>query len=239
MGRFGEVNSNAEYALKNNLSAIVAPTVNDDALAGYETGSLWVDKTGDAAYVCVDATAGAAIWTSTTLPVSNSYGLYSQTSNSVRIQGITNNGGTMFGAGQGSLSVPANLFNVGDAFKLDGSGHLTMPAPTSSNELKIEIKFNGVIELTIDMDMPVVTDLHWFMEVNFAIRSIGATGSVMTSIRFFHEEDSADKLNGHSVTQLSTLDTTIVNTLDIIATWGTANDNREIYSEVMNLHKIY
>jgi hypothetical protein len=239
MGRFGDVNSNAEYALNNNLSAIVAPTVNDDALAGYEPGSLWVDKTGDAAYVCVDATAGAAIWTSATLPVSNAYGLYSQTANSVRVQGTTNNGGTLFGSGVGSLSVPANFFKVGDSFKLDGEGHLTHPAPAASNELKIEVKFNGVVELTIDIDMPIITDLHWNMELNFTVRSIGATGSVMTGMKFLHEEDAADKFVGHSITQLSSLNTTIANTLDVVATWGSTDDSNEIYSEIMNLHKIY
>jgi hypothetical protein len=54
---------------KNNLSASAAPTVNDDTDDGYAPGSIWVDTTGDEAYRCVDATAGAAVWLNTTLTI--------------------------------------------------------------------------------------------------------------------------------------------------------------------------
>jgi hypothetical protein len=47
---------------KNNTAASVAPAVTDDTAGGYSVGSYWVDTTGDLAYVCVDATNGAAIW---------------------------------------------------------------------------------------------------------------------------------------------------------------------------------
>lgn len=50
--------------LLTNTSATVAPTINADADAGYRVGSLWVDVTGDSAYVCVDATNNAAVWVS-------------------------------------------------------------------------------------------------------------------------------------------------------------------------------
>jgi len=48
--------------LKHNLAAGAAPTVNDDTTAGYAIGSLWIDTTNDNAYVCMDASAGAAVW---------------------------------------------------------------------------------------------------------------------------------------------------------------------------------
>jgi hypothetical protein len=173
------------------------------------------------------------------LPSTLAYGLFSQTANSTLIQGITNNGGSLFGTGVGSLTVPANQFVVGDAFKLDGFGHLTHPSPPTAASLKIDLLINGVIELSLSMDMPAITDLHWSMEINFAIRQIGVSGQVMSGIKFMHEEDASDKLSAHGFTQLSAVDTTVNNTLDVIATWTTPDDNREIYSEVMNLHKIY
>jgi len=46
--------------------ATVAPTVNDDSTAGYAVGSRWIDVTADKEYVCLDATATAAVWTETT-----------------------------------------------------------------------------------------------------------------------------------------------------------------------------
>lgn len=47
---------------KNNFAATTAPGVSDDSAAGYSIGSKWVDVTGDKFYFCVDATAGAAVW---------------------------------------------------------------------------------------------------------------------------------------------------------------------------------
>lgn len=46
----------------DKLNATTAPTVNDDSGDGYSVGSQWIDTTNDKAYVCVDASAGAAVW---------------------------------------------------------------------------------------------------------------------------------------------------------------------------------
>lgn len=46
----------------NNLGAAVDPTVSDDILDGYSTGSLWVNTTTPAAFICITAAEGAADW---------------------------------------------------------------------------------------------------------------------------------------------------------------------------------
>lgn len=48
--------------LVNNFSATVAPDESDDSTGGYSVGSMWADVTADAIYVCIDATATAAVW---------------------------------------------------------------------------------------------------------------------------------------------------------------------------------
>lgn len=50
---------------KNNYTAIIAPTVNDDIDLGYEVGSLWFDTVTGRLYTCYDATDGAADWGAT------------------------------------------------------------------------------------------------------------------------------------------------------------------------------
>lgn len=49
-------------SLKNNLVGTAAPSTTDDASAGYEVGSTWVDVTNDKVYICVDSTNTSAIW---------------------------------------------------------------------------------------------------------------------------------------------------------------------------------
>lgn len=56
----------AYEAIKTNLGASTAPTATDDSASGYAVGSRWIDTTADKEYVCLDATATAAVWTETT-----------------------------------------------------------------------------------------------------------------------------------------------------------------------------
>lgn len=48
--------------VKMNRAATTAPTANDDSTQDYSVGSRWIDTTADRVYVCVDATAAAAVW---------------------------------------------------------------------------------------------------------------------------------------------------------------------------------
>ncbi|MDQ3803274.1 MAG: hypothetical protein M3416_05405 [Acidobacteriota bacterium] len=50
---------------KSNLAASAAPA-NEDSGDGYAVGSVWIDTTADDAYVCLDASVGAAVWKKTT-----------------------------------------------------------------------------------------------------------------------------------------------------------------------------
>lgn len=47
----------------NKFDATVDPVATDDSSANYQIGSVWVNTTTDEAFTCVDATAGAAVWT--------------------------------------------------------------------------------------------------------------------------------------------------------------------------------
>lgn len=49
--------------VKNTLDAGGAPTLSDGSDNGYVVGSRWYDTNAKRAYVCVDATPNAAVWT--------------------------------------------------------------------------------------------------------------------------------------------------------------------------------
>ena len=62
----------------SNFVAVINPTIGDDTIAGYSTGSLWVNTVTDNCYMCADATNGAAVWvqiniTGGTTPVKNNF----------------------------------------------------------------------------------------------------------------------------------------------------------------------
>jgi len=49
-------------AKRDNYVATTDPTANDDSTDGYTIGSVWVNTSTDRIWICVDATATAAIW---------------------------------------------------------------------------------------------------------------------------------------------------------------------------------
>lgn len=165
------------------------------------------------------------------LALSPIQGLYTQTADSTTVSGLTE--GSLIGTGLGTLTVASSQFAVGDTFKVKMFGHLT----TVVSNATVRVKFNAVTVVTLSFGLPNVTDLHWVADMEFVIRSIGTTGSVLTAIQFQHEENAADKFSGHATTQLVTLNTTIDNTLDVTMEFDNAGDS--IYSEVFTLNKIY
>jgi len=53
--------------LLHKRDATTAPTADDDSWDWYAVWSRWIDTTADKEYVCLDATATAAVWTETTI----------------------------------------------------------------------------------------------------------------------------------------------------------------------------
>lgn len=52
----------AQSIPQNNLTATTAPTINDDAGDGYSELSRWYDTVTETLYICIDPSAGAAVW---------------------------------------------------------------------------------------------------------------------------------------------------------------------------------
>jgi len=54
--------NDVKQVLINKWDATSPPDVDDDITGGYTPGSIWVDVTGDNAYICVDNSDGVALW---------------------------------------------------------------------------------------------------------------------------------------------------------------------------------
>ena len=170
----------------------------------------------------------------------NSYGLFNQTAASTPITNTTTETSLLDG-GVGTLTVPANGFNVGDAFQIIGTGHISA---VNNHNLRIRIKTNSVILAdTGNINMAGTTSKHWKLDIFFTINEIGTAGvaSISTGGTFVYNKDASAAFEGNnfSLENNSTFNTTIGNTLVITAQWDTANSGDSIYSNIFTLTKTY
>lgn len=170
----------------------------------------------------------------------STYGLYAQTSNSVPITNTIAES-TLIGAGVGTLSIPPNAFSVGDSFRVEMGGVLS----SKNNEnFRLRIKTGSVVLADSGLQsFPLITNEIWQVAITFTIRSLGSAGvgSIISLGEFHLTKSSNNTQNGFAFNTLNntTFDTTIGNTLNITAQWGSVSALNNIYSDVFVLNKIY
>jgi hypothetical protein len=174
------------------------------------------------------------------LPATN-YGLYAQTANSTTITGTTVET-SLIGPGVGTLSVPANGFFVGASFRADFGGVLN----TANNQtLRLRVKTaTGIIFLDSGVqNLANLSNTVWTLTINFTIRQIGAStiASIVSLGRFTYAKTSNSAVEGFGFNTVNstTFNTTIPNTLDVTAQFGSNDAGNSIYSDIFVLNKIY
>lgn len=167
-------------------------------------------------------------------------GLWTQTDTSPTVTGTSEQ--TLLDGGLGSLSIPANGFTVGDSFRARMTGYISC----GNNEtLRIRIKADSAILAdTGVMTLSATTSKHFTLEIDFVIRALGAAGvgSIATGgVFMFNRSGGGGALEGtnFSTENNTTFNTTVSNTLEITAQWGSANAVNQIYSEIFTLSKVY
>jgi hypothetical protein len=171
--------------------------------------------------------------------IASSRGLYSQTSDSTPVSGELPL--TLIGSGEGSLTIPANTFNVGDSFRADFGGLLSAQI---GEELQIVIRSSTVVLANSGLQtMGALTNAVWSLSVIFSIRQIGGTGvaSIVTFSNFSFVEQSNGNAQGFGFNNVNSFnfDTTVNNTFNVTAQWDSSNPANSIYSAVFVLQKIY
>jgi hypothetical protein len=174
------------------------------------------------------------------IPGPTVYGLFSQTGNSNVISATTVET-TIINGGIGTLTVPANGFNVGDSFRCVVGGILN----AANNEtIRIRVKSGSVVLLDSGLQtLPSITNNVWTMSINFTIKQIGVAGvaSIVSLVEFHYAKLNNDTVRGFASNTVnnSTFDTTTSNTLDITAQWGSNNVGNSIYSDILILNKVF
>jgi hypothetical protein len=168
-------------------------------------------------------------------------GLFAQTANSTVITNTTLEK-TLINGGVGTLTIPANFFQVGDSFRAIFGG--VMNANNNQN-ITIRVKAGSIILLDSglqNLGSSVINDV-WSLNIDFTIRALGAAGvASIVSLGAFHytkTNNASVQGFGFNVVNNTTFDTTISNVLDVTAQWQNASTGNNIYSDIFILNKTY
>jgi hypothetical protein len=172
-------------------------------------------------------------------PGSN-YGLYAETSNSNVITATTSEL-SLIGSGIGTLSVPANAWNIGDSFRADFGGYLSSK---NNDTIRIRVKSNSALLADSGVQtMSTATNDVWQFSINFTVRALGAAGvASIVALGVFHttkQSNGAPQGFAFNTVNNTTFDTTILNTLDVTAQFSSAAPENAIYTDIFVLNKIY
>lgn len=173
------------------------------------------------------------------IPSTTNTGLFTQIEDGPVITGTLFS--TLVGAGVGTLTVPANTFQVGDSFKATLFGHISC-ANNQDLSLKL-ISSTAPLGGTGTISMPQCTNQHFQFDIQFTIRTLGTPGfaSILTAGFFTYSKNASNAFEGadFTLTENTLFDTTVSQTLDIQAQWGGPNPANQIYVESFVLTKIF
>jgi len=167
-------------------------------------------------------------------------GLFTQTEDGPNVTNTTDEL-TIIGNGEGSLSVPADGFAVGNTFRAYIEGDLSS---LNNAELTINIRDNGnVLATTAPMVLVSTSGNYYYLDINFVVRQVGAAGAaeLMTSGMFQYTKTSNNtpEVIGFNNLNSTTFDTTTDSTLNITAQWNTANAANSIDAHVFILQRVF
>jgi hypothetical protein len=180
------------------------------------------------------------------IPGPTAYGLFAQTGNSTIVSATTTET-SLINGGVGTLSVPANGFQIGDSFRVDFGGVISNKNGETLT-LKIIALTGGtnnsiVLAQATSPSLASATNEVFQLTLNFTIRKLGGPGvASIVSLGVFHNVKTANgALEGFAFNNVNntTFDTTVATKLDITAQWGSVSTSNSIYSDIFVLNKIY
>jgi hypothetical protein len=168
------------------------------------------------------------------------YGLYAQTSLGTLITNTTVET-SLIGTGVGTLTVPANGFNVGDSFTAKICGSLSC---ANNETIHIRVKSDGnVIADAGVFQMKITTNKFFELIIEFTVTKIGGLGvaELFVNGQYSYNQNANTNLDGVNFALVSntTFNTTVSNVLSITAQWGASNVANKIQSQNFVLNKIY
>lgn len=137
-------------------------------------------------------------------------------------------------AGVGSTTIPSESLNqVGAKFKISVQGIIS----DSGNPLfTLRSKLGGVtIGDSGANALGSISNDHWIMEVEFVVRTIGVSGTIMATGSFITEQgDHFGLVNLGTIV----IDTTQDQIFDCTVEWGTASASNSVTGQIAEIHEL-
>ena len=148
---------------------------------------------------------------------------------------------SIIGTGVGSLTVPANGFQVGDSFIAKMCGPITC---ANNQNIRIRIKTNGIVLIdTGTFTLPQITNKIFDLSIDFTITKIGAAGvaEIFANGMFSYNKDANFAIEGVNTNNINntTFNTTILNTFEVDVQWLSSNVANSIRTQNFTLTKVY
>lgn len=177
---------------------------------------------------------GAPIWSNHT------NGLFAQTSISTPIV-FASGEASLIGTGVGTLSVPANAFQIGDSFSAKMCGGLSC---ANNETIHFRVRSNGIIIIDAAVyTLSIATNKIFDLILDFTVTKIGGAtfAELFANGVFTYNKNANSNIDGIHFNQISNtvFDTTVTNTLTITAEWITNNAANTIRSQNFTLSRTY
>jgi hypothetical protein len=167
--------------------------------------------------------------------------VYAQTANSTPVTGTIVET-TLINGGVGTLTVPANGFQIGDSFRAIFGGVMNA---ANNQTIRIRVKAGAITLLDSGVQSltnSIINDI-WSLNIDFTIRQLGGVGTAsIVSLGAFHyikTSNASTQGFAFNVVNNTTFNTTISNTLNVTVQWGSNNAGNSIYSDIFVLNKTY
>jgi hypothetical protein len=131
---------------------------------------------------------------------------------------------TLLGAGQGSLTLPANFFRTGKTIKIQMRGRVSTTG-TPTYRVRIKLGATTVLDTGTVTFAGTISNNQWVVDAVITCRTTGVSGAFMSQ-GSFHEEP--DNRAGMTNTATIAVDTTTSKVIDVTWQWGTASASNTI-----------
>lgn len=146
---------------------------------------------------------------------------------------------SLFGTGQGSLTIPANMLVAGDYIRVNMQGFISSANSAENFTFKVKLGSTTLVSITGAM-FPNLSEAVVDITLNIAVRSIGSSGSVRPAGNVMIEIRSAGYAAMVRLQTSSdvTIDTTSNQTLDITGQWQNDNASNSLLTHVSTVEII-